>query len=103
VGWLANHVREKKHGNVTYFNVNPAHQSDQYLRGSLQAVRVCRDPNAPGAYNFSLEEIYARAEQGAREGALEFPHRGWPAPGFAVRIFLEMIRGLKQRCPRRAH
>ena len=22
VGWLANHVREKKHGNVTYFNVN---------------------------------------------------------------------------------
>jgi len=22
VGWLANYVREKKHGNVTYFNVN---------------------------------------------------------------------------------
>ncbi len=22
VGWLANFVREKKHGNVTYFNVN---------------------------------------------------------------------------------
>ena len=23
VGWLANHVREKRHGNVTYYNVNP--------------------------------------------------------------------------------
>ena len=22
VGWLANHVREKRHGNITYFNVN---------------------------------------------------------------------------------
>src|SRR5260370_35201906 len=22
IGWLANHVRERMHGNVTYFNVN---------------------------------------------------------------------------------
>ena len=22
VGWLANHVREKRHGNICYFNVN---------------------------------------------------------------------------------
>jgi len=22
VGWLANHVREKKHGSITYYNVN---------------------------------------------------------------------------------
>src|SRR5439155_25824806 len=57
------------------------------------------DSSAPGAYNFSLEEIYARAEQGAREGALEFHIVGGLHPDLPFEYFLEMIRGLKLRCP----
>ena len=40
VGWLANFVREKRHGDVTYYNVNRHINPDEYLRGALQVVRV---------------------------------------------------------------
>src|SRR5258708_8959962 len=99
VGWLANHVREKKHGNVTYFNVNRHINPTNICVAHCKLCAFGRDPNAPGAYNFSLEEIYARAEQGAREGALEFHIVGGLHPDLSFEYFLEMIRGLKQRCP----
>src|SRR5207302_177724 len=71
-GWLANHVREKKHGNVTYFNVNRHINPTNICVAHCKLCAFGRDPRAPGAYSYSLEEIYARAEQGVREGALEF-------------------------------
>jgi aminodeoxyfutalosine synthase len=58
-----------------------------------------RDPDAPGAYTFALEEIYQRAEQGAREGATEFHIVGGLHPDLTFDHYLEMVRGLKQRCP----
>jgi aminodeoxyfutalosine synthase len=99
VGWLANHVREKKHGNVTYYNVNRHINPTNICVAHCKLCAFGRDPNAPGAYNFSLEEIYARAEQGAREGALEFHIVGGLHPDLPFEYFLEMIRGLKKRCP----
>src|SRR6266699_2840546 len=99
VGWLANHVREKKHGDVTYFNVNRHINPTNICVAHCKLCAFGRDPSAPGAYNFSLEEIYARAEQGAREGALEFHIVGGLHPDLPFEYFLEMIRGLKQRCP----
>jgi aminodeoxyfutalosine synthase len=64
--------------------------------------RLCafgRDANAPGAYTFALDEIYQRAEQGVREGATEFHIVGGLHPDLPFDYFLELIRGLKQRCP----
>ena len=40
VGWLANHVRERLHGDATYFNVNRHINSHQRLRCSLPPVRL---------------------------------------------------------------
>jgi hypothetical protein len=37
VGWLANHVREKRHGNVTYFNVK---QVDHQRTGASPLTKV---------------------------------------------------------------
>src|SRR5206468_2796867 len=72
VGWLANYVREKKHGNVTYFNVNRHINPTNVCVAHCKLCAFGRDPNAPGAYTYALEEIYQRAEQGVREGATEF-------------------------------
>ncbi len=58
-----------------------------------------RDPNAPGAYTFALEEIYQRAEQGMREGATEFHMVGGLHPDLPFEYFLDLMRGLKKRCP----
>jgi aminodeoxyfutalosine synthase len=99
VGWLANHVREKLHGNITYYNVNRHINPTNVCVAHCKLCAFGRDPNAPGAYTFALEEIYARAAQGVREGATEFHIVGGLHPDLPFEYFLEMIRGLKQRCP----
>jgi len=54
VGWLANHVREKKHGNVTYYNVNRHINPTNVCVAHCQLCAFGRDPHAPGAYTFAL-------------------------------------------------
>jgi aminodeoxyfutalosine synthase len=99
VGWLANYVREKRHGNVTYYNVNRHINPTNVCVAHCKLCAFGRDPNAPGAYTFALEEIYQRAEQGVREGATEFHIVGGLHPDLSFDHFLELIRGLKKRCP----
>jgi aminodeoxyfutalosine synthase len=99
VGWLANYIREKRHGNVTYFNVNRHINPTNVCVAHCRLCAFGRDPNAPGAYTFALEEIYQRAEQGVREGATEFHIVGGLHPDLTFDHYLELIRGLKQRCP----
>jgi aminodeoxyfutalosine synthase len=99
VGWLANYVREKRHGNITYFNVNRHINPTNVCVAHCKLCAFGRDPNAPGAYTFALEEIYQRAEQGVREGATEFHIVGGLHPDLSFDHYLELVRGLKQRCP----
>jgi aminodeoxyfutalosine synthase len=99
VGWLANHVREKRHGNITYYNVNRHINPTNVCVAHCKLCAFGRDPNAPGAYTFALEEIYQRAEQGVREGATEFHIVGGLHPDLTFDHYLELVRGLKQRCP----
>jgi len=99
VGWLANHVREKRHGNITYYNINRHINPTNVCVAHCKLCAFGRDPNAPGAYTFALEEIYERAEQGVREGATEFHIVGGLHPDLSFDHYLEMVRGLKQRCP----
>src|SRR5580693_1789487 len=99
LGWLANHAREQRHGNVCYFNVNRHINPTNVCVAHCKLCAFGRDPNAPGAYTFALEEIWQRAEQGVREGATEFHMVGGLHPDLPFQYFLDMMRGLKQRCP----
>ena len=99
VGWLANYVREKRHGNITYYNVNRHINPTNVCVAHCRLCAFGRDPNAPGAYTFALEEIYQRAEQGVREGATEFHIVGGLHPDLTFDHYLDLVRGLKQRCP----
>jgi aminodeoxyfutalosine synthase len=99
VGWLGNHVREKRHGNVTYYNVNRHINPTNVCVAHCKLCAFGRDPNVPGAYTFALEEIYQRGEQGVREGATEFHIVGGLHPDLSFDHYLEMVHGLKLRCP----
>jgi len=99
VGWLANRVRENRHGNITYYNVNRHINPTNVCVAHCKLCAFGRDPNAAGAYTFALEEIYARAEQGVREGATEFHIVGGLHPDLPFDYFLDLVRGLKERCP----
>jgi aminodeoxyfutalosine synthase len=99
VGWLANHVRENRHGDVTYYNVNRHINPTNVCVAHCKLCAFGRDPNSPGAYTFTLEEMFERAAKGVREGATEFHIVGGLHPDLPFDFFLELIRGLKQRHP----
>jgi aminodeoxyfutalosine synthase len=92
VGWLANFVREKRHGNVTYYNVNRHINPTNVCVAHCKLCAFGRDPNTPGAYTYALEEMYERAAQAVHiVGGLH--------PDLPFDYFLELIHGLKQRHP----
>jgi aminodeoxyfutalosine synthase len=99
VGWLANHVREKRHGDITYYNVNRHINPTNVCVAHCKLCAFGRDPNSPGAYTFTLEEMYERAAKGVREGATEFHIVGGLHPDLPFDFFLELIGGLKARHP----
>ncbi len=71
LGELANHVREKKNGNVTYYNVN------QHLNPTNVCVYRCQfcayraDLKSPKGYVMTDEQILHRAEEATAAGATE--------------------------------
>ena len=99
VGWLANHVREQRHGNITYYNVNRHINPTNVCVAHCKLCAFGRSPDAPGAYTFALEEIFQRAAQGVAEGATEFHVVGGLHPDLPFDYYLDLIRGLKQRFP----
>jgi aminodeoxyfutalosine synthase len=99
VGWLANHVRERLHGDNTYFNVN-RHINPTNV--CVAACRLCafgRKKDVPGAYTMALEEAWQTAASGYSEAVTEFHIVGGLHPDLPFQYFLDLIRGLKQRFP----
>jgi aminodeoxyfutalosine synthase len=99
LGWLANHEREKRHGDICYFNVNRHINPTNVCVAHCQLCAFGRSPDAPGAYTFALEEIFQRASEGVAEGATEFHIVGGLHPDLPFDYYLDLIRGLKQRFP----
>jgi len=98
-GWLANHVREQRHGNLTYYNINRHINPTNVCVAHCRLCAFGRSPDAPGAYTFALEEIWQRAADGVAEGATEFHIVGGLHPDLPLEYYLDLIRGLKQRFP----
>src|SRR5208282_5272802 len=64
VGWLANHVREQRHGNICYFNVNRHINPTNVCVAHCKLCAFGRSPDVPGAYTMALDEVFARGAQG---------------------------------------
>jgi aminodeoxyfutalosine synthase len=99
VGWLANQVRERMHGNTTYFNVN-RHINPTNV--CVAACRLCafgRKQGSEGSYTMALEEAWETAASGYSEAVTEFHIVGGLHPDLPFQYFLDLIRGLKERFP----
>src|SRR5438309_2467934 len=100
IGWLANHVREKLHGDIAYFNVN-RHINPTNV--CVAACRLCafgRKKDSPGAYTMALEEAWRIAGEGYSEAVTEFHIVGGLHPDLPLEYFLDLIQGLKKRFPK---
>jgi aminodeoxyfutalosine synthase len=99
VGWMANQVRERLHGNIAYFNVN-RHINPTNV--CVAACRLCafgRKKDAPGAYTMALEEAWTAAASGYTEAVTEFHIVGGLHPDLPFEYFLDLVGGLKERFP----
>ena len=100
VGWLANQVRERMHGDVAYFNVN-RHINPTNV--CVAACRLCafgRRKDVPGAYTMALEEAWRAAASGYTEAVTEFHIVGGLHPDLPLEYFLDLVRGLRERFPK---
>src|ERR1700727_3573294 len=99
IGYMANLVRERKHGNVTWFNVNRHINPTDVCVASCKLCAFGQRAKDPKAYTWSLDEVCHRAGEGWSEAVTEFHIVGGLHPELTLDWYCDMFRGLKQRFP----
>ena len=99
VGYLSNIVRERMHGNDTYFIHNRHINHTNICVNSCQFCAFGVKEDDSMAYTKSLDEIYSDAEQYNSGCVSEFHIVGGLHPDLPFQYYLDMISGLKERFP----
>jgi aminodeoxyfutalosine synthase len=97
LGCMANLVRERKHGDVTYFNVNRHINPTDVCVASCRLCAFGKKAKDPKAYTMSLEQVWEVAGKGYAEAVTEFHIVGGLHPELSLDWFCQMIAGLKER------
>lgn len=100
IGYLANLVRERLHGNVTYFNVNRHINPTDVCVASCRLCAFGKKARDPKAYTMTLEQAWETAGRGWSESITEFHIVGGLHPELTLDWYCELFRGLKQRFPK---
>jgi aminodeoxyfutalosine synthase len=99
VGLMANLVRERIHGNKTYFNVNRHINPTDVCVASCRLCAFGKKARDPKAYTMSLEQVWETAGKGWSEAVTEFHIVGGLHPELTLDWYCQMLRGLKERFP----
>lgn len=99
MGYMANLVRERMHGNVTYFNVNRHINPTDVCVASCRLCAFGKRAKDPSSYTMSLEQVWEMAGKGYAEAVTEFHIVGGLHPELTLDWFCQMIAGLKERYP----
>jgi aminodeoxyfutalosine synthase len=100
VGWMANAVRERMHGDIAYFNVNRHINPTNVCVASCRLCAFGRKKGAAGTYTMALEEAWATAGTGLTEAVTEFHIVGGLHADLPFEYFEDLVRGLKERFPK---
>ncbi|WP_263379531.1 aminofutalosine synthase MqnE [Granulicella paludicola] len=99
VGWMANLVRERLHGDMTYFNVNRHINPTNICVASCRLCAFGRKKGEADTYTMALEEAWETAGKGLTEAVTEFHIVGGLHPDLPYEYYLDLVKGLKQRYP----
>ena len=91
VGYLANAVRERLHGDVTYFNVNRHINPTDVCVASCRLCAFGKKAKDPKSYTMSLEQVWETAGSGYAEAVTEFHIVGGLHPELTLEWFCQMI------------
>ncbi len=100
VGWLANTVRERLHGDITYFNVNRHINPTNVCVAHCRLCAFGRTKGDAAGYTMALEEAFETAASGYSEAVTEFHIVGGLHPDLPFEYFLDLVKGLKERFPK---
>jgi aminodeoxyfutalosine synthase len=99
VGALANHVRERLHGDIAYFNVN---QHVNYTNICNKLCRFCafqRLPGQDGAYWWTPEQCAQKIREHLHEPVTEVHMVAGIHPKLEYAYFLDLLRAVKSARP----
>lgn len=99
IGYMANLVRERLHGNKTFFNVNRHLNPTDVCVASCRLCAFGKKARDPKAYTMSLDQVWEVAATGWSEAITEFHIVGGLHPELSLDWFCQMLRGLKERFP----
>jgi aminodeoxyfutalosine synthase len=99
LGYMANLVRERMHGDLTYFNVNRHINPTDVCVASCRLCAFGKKTKDPHAYTMSLEQVWEVAGKGYAEAVTEFHIVGGLHPELTLDWYCQMIAGLKERYP----
>ncbi len=101
VGLLADFANRRKHGDIVTFaanqHINPTNVC--YLRKTCVFCSFARLPKEEGAYHYTMDQVYAEAENAASGLTKEFHIVGGLDMKAGLEYYSEMFRGLKERYP----
>jgi aminodeoxyfutalosine synthase len=100
IGWLANRVREKRHGARTYYNFNIRLEATNVCVASCLFCSFARlKPGDNGSYTMSLEEAWDKLRQRAHQPLTEVHVVNGLHPELPFDYYLELLRGFKRIRP----
>ena len=100
LGYLANHVRERKNGNVATYVLNLYLNYSNVCILSCQFCAFARRPHEKeGQFTYDIEEMARQASEAYARGITEVHIVGGLHPKLPFSYYIEMIQALKAACP----
>ena len=99
LGALANHVRERLHGNLAYFNVNQHVNYTNYCNKFCAFCSFDRLPGQEGAYLLTPEQAAAKIRAQLHEPVTEVHMVAGVWPKIPYSYYLELLRAVKAAKP----
>src|SRR3982751_141528 len=99
LGKLADHVRRKKHGRTTYFNVNRHFNHTNICVADCKFCGFYKRPRQEGAYTHSIEEGIGIARNAVNEGATELHIVGGLNSKLPFEYYTDLFSSLKREFP----
>jgi aminodeoxyfutalosine synthase len=99
LGRLANAVREKRHGNLAFYNVNRYLNPTNLCWVDCALCAWARKVNEPGGYEMAISEVVEEAGKGYSEAVTEFHIVGGLHPTWPYSYYTDVLRALKSKFP----
>ncbi len=99
LGKLADTVRRRMHGPITYFNVNRHFNPTNVCYADCKFCGFYRTPRQPDAYTHNIDESLRIAGEAVSEGATELHIVGGLNTKLPFSYYTDLLSTLKQRYP----